>query len=268
MDSKGKVAIVTGVSRGMGKQMALRLARHGVNIVGVARTVEPSESEWPGTLKEAEREIRALGVEMLPVKCDLMVRKEVENLCRTALDKFGRVDFLINNARYVGPELFDPFLQFDIDTWEKHFRVDLLAPVITSKLCLPSMIENKSGMIIHVTASVAHHDVPGMPGGGGGLCAAYPTMKAALDRFVMALAKETRPYVIPVIALDPGATMNERFNLEIQQTGTRGLDLSIFHSMDVPAAACEYLCCTCPDPMRYTGQPVVAKDLCRQLNLL
>jgi NAD(P)-dependent dehydrogenase (short-subunit alcohol dehydrogenase family) len=66
------------------------------------------------------------------------------------------------------------------------------------------------------------------------LCAAYPTMKAALDRFVMALAKETRPYGIPVIALDPGATMNERFNLEIQQTGTRRPDLSIFRSMGVP----------------------------------
>ena len=84
MDTKGKVALVTGVSRGMGKQMALRLARHGVNIVGVARTVEPSESEWPGTLKQAEREIRELGVNVLPVKCDLMVRSDVENLCKTA----------------------------------------------------------------------------------------------------------------------------------------------------------------------------------------
>ena len=268
MDAKRKVAIVTGVSRGMGKQMALRLARHGVNIVGVARTVEPSQSEWPGTLKDAEVEIRASGVDVLPVKCDLMVRSQIEDLCKVALDTFGRVDYLINNARYVGPELFDPFLEFDIDTWEKHFRVDLLAPVITSKLCLPSMIQNKSGMIIHVTSSVAHHDVSGMPGGGGGVCAAYPTMKAALDRFVMALAKEARPYGIPVIALDPGATMNERFALEVKQTGTQGLDLSIFHGMEVPAAACEYLCCTCPDPMRYSGQVVVAKDICQELNLL
>jgi 3-oxoacyl-[acyl-carrier protein] reductase len=267
MDSKGKVAIVTGVSRGMGKQMALRLARHGVNIVGVARTVQQSESEWPGTLKEAEAEIRALGVEILPVKCDLLVRKDVENLCKTALDRFGRVDFVVNNARYVGPELFDPFLQFEIDTWEKHIRADLLAPVIISKLCLPGMIENKGGMIINVTASVAHHDVPGMPGGGGGLCAAYPTMKAALDRFTMALAKETRQYGVAVISLDPSAVMNERFALEIKQTGTHGLDMSIFHGLNVPAAACEYLCCTCPDPMRYTGEVVVAKDLCRVLNL-
>src|SRR5580700_6828848 len=98
MDTKGKVALVTGISRGMGKQMALRLARHGVNIVGVARTVERSDSEWPGTLKEAEAELRALGVDVLPVKCDLLVRDDVENLCKTALDKFGRVDFVVNNA--------------------------------------------------------------------------------------------------------------------------------------------------------------------------
>ncbi len=108
----------------------------------------------------------------------------------------------------------------------------------------------------------------GCPGGGGGLCAAYPTMKAALDRFMIALAKETRPYDIPVIAFDPGAVMNERFAIEIEKTGTRGLDLSIFHGMDVPAAACEYLCCACPDPMRYSGGVVVAKDLCQELKLV
>jgi len=268
MDTKGKVALVTGVSRGMGKQMALRLARHGINIVGVARTVEMSESEWPGTLKQTEAEIRALGVDFLAAKCDLMVRSDVEKLCKAALDKFGRVDFVVNNARYVGPELFDPFLVFEIDTWQKHIAVDLLAPVIISKLCLPSMIKNKSGMILNVTASVAHHELPGMPGGGGGLCAAYPTMKAALDRFTMALAKEARPYNIPVIAFDPGAAMNERFAIEIEKTGTRGLDLSIFHGLDVPAAACEYLCCACPDPMRYSGGVVVAKELCQELKLV
>ncbi len=267
MDSRGKVALVTGISRGMGRQMALRLARHGVNIVGVARTVDRSESPWPGTLKEAEAEIRALGVEVMPVKCDLLVRQDVERLCRTALDRFGRVDFVVNNARYVGPELFDPFVQFEIDSWEKHMRADLLAPVIIAKLCLPGMIERKGGIIMNVTASVAHHDVPGMPGGGGGLCAAYPTMKAALDRFTVALAKEARPHGVAVIALDPGATLNERFEQEIKQTGTHGLDMSIFHPLWVPAAACEYLCCGCPDPMRYSGQVVVAKDLCRVLNL-
>lgn len=267
MDTKGKTAIVTGASRGIGKQIALRLARHGINIVGVARTVEPSDSEWPGTLKEVETEIRAFGVDVLPLKCDLMVRGQVESMCKVALDKLGRIDYLINNARYIGPELFDPFLKMDLDVWEKHFRVDLLAPVITSKLCLPGMIQNRSGMIVNITSSVAHHDLLGMPGGGGGVCAAYPTMKAALDRFVMALAKEARPYGVAVLAFDPGATMNERFSIEVEQTGDRGLDLSGFHGMEIPAAACEYLCCTCPDRMQYTGQVVVAEDLYRKLNL-
>lgn len=267
MDAKRKTAIVTGASRGIGKQIALRLARHGVNIVGVARTIEPSDSQWPGTLNDAEAEIRACGVDFLPVRCDLMVRSQIESMCKAAFDKFGRVDYLINNARYIGPELFDPFLEMDLDAWEKHFRVDLLAPVITSKLCLPGMIRNRNGVIINITSSVARQDLLGMPGGGGGVCAAYPTMKAALDRFVVALAKETRPYGIAVIAFDPGATMNERFAVEVKQTGSRGLDLSSFHGMEIPAATCEYLCCACPDQMRYSGQLVVAEDLCRELNL-
>jgi NAD(P)-dependent dehydrogenase (short-subunit alcohol dehydrogenase family) len=85
MDTKGKVAIVTGASRGMGKQMALRLARDGINLVLAARTMEQSQSEWPGSLKQTEQEIRALGVDCTPVKCDLTVRKDVENLCQTTV---------------------------------------------------------------------------------------------------------------------------------------------------------------------------------------
>jgi len=67
MDTKGKVAIITGASRGMGKQMALRLAKHGINVVLAARTVNPAESEWPGSLTETTNEIRALGVDATPV---------------------------------------------------------------------------------------------------------------------------------------------------------------------------------------------------------
>src|SRR5262249_19166390 len=166
MDMKGKVALITGASRGMGKQMALRLAKHGVNVVLAARTVESGQSEWPGSLKQTEQEIRALGVDCLPVRCDLTQRKDVENLCRTALDKFGRVDILLNNARYVGPGHFDPFLALDIDTWEKNVDTNLMAPVIASRMCIPGMIKNKYGMIICTTSGAATGRT-GIPGKGG-----------------------------------------------------------------------------------------------------
>ncbi len=264
MSNIRKVAIVTGASRGMGKQMALRLARNGINVVIAARTMEQRQSQWPGSLQETEAEIKALGVDAIAVKCDLSHRDDVENLCSVALARYGRVDYLVNNARWVGPHDFAPFLEIDFETWEKNIYANLLAPVLASKLVLPAMIRNGCGIIVCTTSSIATQDVPGMPGGRGGVGAPAPTTKAGLNRFVIALAKETREYNIPVIALDPGPTRTERVSL---QTASYGIDTSGFHSMDVPAAALEYLCCKCPHPMQYTGWVVVAEELVKGLNL-
>jgi 3-oxoacyl-[acyl-carrier protein] reductase len=269
MDTKGRVAIVTGASRGIGKQMALRLARHGVNLVLAARTVEQSESQWPGSLTQTAQEIRTHGVDCTPVKCDLTVRADVENLCQAALDKYGRVDFLINNARYVGPGHFDPFLKLDIDTWEKNVDANLMAPIIASRICIPSMIQNQTGMIVCTTSAAATAKL-GLPGKGG-TAMHYPITKIALNRFVQLLGEEMQEYKIPVIALDPGGVLTERIEIEVKaRTGAvaAGTDPTIFKSMDIPASALEYLCCTCPDPMQYTGQVVVSQRLVKQFHLV
>jgi NAD(P)-dependent dehydrogenase (short-subunit alcohol dehydrogenase family) len=263
MDAKGKVAIITGASRGIGKQMALRLAKHGANVVLAARTVGDKESEWPGSLTETAKEIRALGVDATPVKCDLTIRKDVENLCQAALDKYGRVDYLLNNARYVGEGHFDKFVDISFDLWDKYLAANVMAPIIATKLCLPVMAKQKSGVIICTTSSAAYSN-SGLPGGRGGTGPHYPLTKAALNRFVDAVSLETEELGIPVIALDPGATLTERVKVQTQKYG---FDMSIFHPMDIPAAAAEYLCCSCPNPMRYNGQIVVASVLVKQFNL-
>jgi 3-oxoacyl-[acyl-carrier protein] reductase len=268
MDSKGKVAVVTGASRGIGKQMAMRLARHGVNLVLAARTVEQGESEFPGSLKQTEQEIKALGVDCTPVKCDLTQRRDIENLCNTALQKYGRVDILLNNARYVGPGHFSPFLDLDTETWEKNVYANLMAPIIATRMCLPSMIHHKSGIIVCTTSSYAIIDF-GLPGKGGA-SAHYPVTKAALNRFVQAVGKELAEHNIPLIALDPGGVLTERIEMEFKQRSgpaAAGFDPNIFKSMDVPASALEYLCCSCPNPMQYSGQVVIAEDLVKQHQL-
>jgi len=269
MDMKGKVAIVTGASRGMGKQMALRLAKHGANVVLAARTVDPAQSEWPGSLKETEQEIRALGADCTPVRCDLTQRKDVENLCATALKKYGRVDILLNNARYVGPGHFDPFLQLDIDTWEKNVNTNLMAPIIASRMCIPNMIQNRTGMIICTTSSAATAKF-GLPGKGG-MAMHYPITKLALNRFVQCLGQEMEEHRIPVIALDPGGVLTERIEMEIKAgsgAAAAGFDPNVFKSMNIPASAVEYLCCTCPDPMQYTGKVVVSRELVDKFHLV
>jgi NAD(P)-dependent dehydrogenase (short-subunit alcohol dehydrogenase family) len=269
MDIKGKVAIVTGASRGMGKQMALRLAKHGANLVLAARTVEQGQSEFPGSLKQTEQEIRALGVQCTPVKCDLTQRRDVENLCKTALDKHGRVDILVNNARYVGPGHYDPFLKLDIDTWEKNVNTNLMAPIIASRMCIPSMIHNKTGMIICTTSSAATAKF-GLPGQGG-MAMHYPITKLALNRFVQLLGQEMEEYKIPVIALDPGGVLTERIEMEVKAGGgaaAAGFDPAVFKSMNIPASTLEYLCCTCPDPMQYTGKVVVSQEMVDKFHLV
>jgi NAD(P)-dependent dehydrogenase (short-subunit alcohol dehydrogenase family) len=257
MNIKGRVAIVTGASRGMGKPMALRLASHGANLVIAARTLNETESDLPGSLSQTATDLRALGVDVTTVKCDLTVRADVENLCHRALEKYGRIDVVVNNARLFGKGYMDPFLEIDIDTWERHIYANFTSCVLISRLSLPSMIKNGSGMIINITSAAATYEAPAMPGKGStGAC--YPATKAALNRFTRSLAKEMQPHGIPIIALDPGATKTEYAVLEIPKYG---FDTSRNQSMDIPAAAVEYLACDCPDPMAYTGQVVVAKDL-------
>src|SRR5712692_2762140 len=146
MKLAGKVALVTGASRGIGKQIALRLAAQGADVVIVARTQEQGQSKWPGTLAETAAELEALGRQVLPVKCDLTVREEVENLCHAAIERFGRMDVLVNNARYVGPGegTWAPFLKISFEGWDRNIAANLMAPVITSKFFLPLMM-NQGG---------------------------------------------------------------------------------------------------------------------------
>jgi 3-oxoacyl-[acyl-carrier protein] reductase len=262
MRLRDKVVLITGASRGIGKQLCLRFAQEGASIVLGARTVEPSESPFPGTIHETAAEIRALGARALAVRCDLAIRADVERLCRSAIDEFGRVDILINNAAYFGPGHYDPFLSLTADQWETMIAVDLNAPVLACRLLLPAMIERGSGLIICMTSVAATHDVA--PGGRGGISPGYPTAKAGLNRFVRALAVEIKEHPIPVIAVEPGFTMTERTGIIFPRNN---MDFSRAHPMEVPVNAVAHLC-TCAEPMKYSGQVIIAADFAREHGLV
>src|SRR5713101_2014557 len=97
MNLKDKVAIVTGASRGIGKTIALKLAREGLRVVAAAKTVEP-QPRLPGTIHETVREIRDAGGEATAVQCDVRRSDALERLVAETLTAFGRIDVLINNA--------------------------------------------------------------------------------------------------------------------------------------------------------------------------
>ena len=261
MSSDSKTAIVTGASRGIGKQIALRLARQGINLVIAARTLEAGQGRWPGSLAETAAAASQTGVEVTPVRCDVTDRGEVEALCQNALARYGGVDILVNNALYLGPGNYNPFLETALETWDRNLEANLMAAVVASRACLPAMLSRGRGVILNLTsaAAVTSASTPGASGIG----APYAVSKAALNRFVVALALEIKNAGVGVFALDPGAVMTERAGQEIS-SGRRPNTINR-QPMEVPAAAAEYLCCQCP--IELSGQVLEAAALVDRFHL-
>jgi NAD(P)-dependent dehydrogenase (short-subunit alcohol dehydrogenase family) len=258
MRLKDQVAIITGASRGVGKRIALQLAEEGATLVLAARTVKSGQGAYPGSIEETAEEVRKRGGEALPVKCDLTVATDTETLCRTALEKFGHVDVLVNNAFYNNDQHYNMFLDIDLETWNKCWVGNVLSPIIACKMLLPQMMERAKGIIINLTSPVGWSDTsaPGLPGKGG-VAATYGTTKAALHRFTHNLAKETRLSNVASIILDPGFSVTERMQAETAARG--GISLTGGHSPDVPGIAVRYIC-TCPNPLVFNGKMIYSPD--------
>ncbi len=262
----GKVALVTGSSRGIGKAVALALAKEGADVVIVARTEHSADSPYQGTIHETAEEIRALGRRALTIRTDLRLPEEVQQMCRTALEELGRVDIFVHNAWhnawYDGKEAhLQHFTDVPVEYWNDVFAVHVTAPWIASKELVPQMIERGNGTILFTTsfAAIGQGDVP--PGQAGFMSVAYGPSKAALNRLTLYLASDLRPHNIPVIAVDPGFTRTP------STEARHGPKVEQAHSVDVPARTMLHLC-TCPDPMWFSGKVVVAQDFVREHALL
>ena len=258
MKLKNKVAVVTGGSRGIGRMIALELAREGADIVIAART-DIQRTPIPGTIGKTAQEIEALGRRALPVKTDLTRTEDIEALATKTLETFGRVDILVNNAAYTSRSMFASFWDLKAASWDNQFAVNVRAPFLLCKLLAPKMREQGGGLIINITSGEGRADSEL-----GSMGLAYPTTKAALDRMTLAMSKELREANIAIVALDPGFTLTETAEA---MGGSKGYDTSAAHSMLVPARAALYLA-TCPNPMRYTGRVVVAEELAKEHRLV
>jgi len=196
---KGKVALVTGASRGIGEAIAARLAMEGARVVVSARTAEDGESRLPGTLTETVARIKAAGGEARFIKADLAQASERERLIEETVDAYGPVDILVNNAAitYVMPVTEFPEKRFKL-----MMEVQVYAPFHLSQLVLPSMIERKGGAIVNISSGAGIHPKPPYRGGRGGTV--YGMCKAALERFTSGLASEVAGDGIAVNVVSPG----------------------------------------------------------------
>jgi NAD(P)-dependent dehydrogenase (short-subunit alcohol dehydrogenase family) len=268
----GKVAFLTGASRGIGRGCALELARRGFDLVLTARTVTGAErhehsstvkksidTPLPGSLEATAAEARALGVETHVVKLDLSKREDWAPAVDSALARFGRLDVLVNNGRYVGPGHMDPFEDTPLELIEQMFVCNVYAPLALIKLCLPVWKRQGGGIVINITSSAGQQETP-QPIGQGGWGLGYSLTKAAFSRMVAGLAKELRPYHVAVIGLMPGFVGTERMAAEL---GEFGFDASKALPVENPGRVCAMLA-TATDPMVFSGRDLRGPELHRE----
>ncbi len=190
-DLRGKVAIVTGASRGIGRALALGLARASCRVAVAAKTVEPSE-KLPGSVHTVAAEIAALGGEALPVQVDLRDETQIEALAAQTLAKWGRIDILVNNA---GALFWQPLLQTPAKRFDLVMAVNARAAFLCARAVLPSMMQNHWGHIVNLSPPLDLALVPGR--------IAYAISKLGMTLLTHGLAAEMRPHNIAVNSLWP-----------------------------------------------------------------
>ena len=204
----GQIALVTGSSRGIGRDIARRLARDGAKVVVNHRD----------TAAEAERtkaEITAAGGSAIVVKADVAQRSDVERLQRSCVDAYGRVDILVNNASILKTS---SFLDITDDEWDRVMAVNVRGMFLCSRAVLPSMIERKRGVIVNVSSGAAFH---GGPGTDSSPC--YAASKAAEIGFTYALARNVTRHGVRVNCVAPGQIDTQAAAPELARPNTETL---------------------------------------------
>lgn len=187
---KGKVILVTGASRGLGRALAIEYARRGAGLIINSRTSSQ------GDLLDTERTIKALGAETLRVQGDISNRADAERLAGEALARFQRVDVLVNNASALGPTPMPFLVDFPIEDFVTVLQTNLVGPFLLTRALVGPMIARKTGSVINVSSDAG---VVGYPTWG-----AYGVSKAALDQLTRTWAVELEGTGVRVNSVDPG----------------------------------------------------------------
>ena len=203
----GRVAIVTGASRGIGEEIAKLFAKEGARIVCAARTLNEGDHRLlTGSLNGTVSQIKAAGGEALAVAADVSNPADCQRLVQTAEGTFGAVDILVNDAALT---YYKPIIDYSVNHWVKAFAVNVHGPFMLSQLVLPGMIRRGGGAIVTISSGSAIG--PGRtpfkdarPAHGGTM---YGATKAALERFTQGLAQEVDGQNISVTALSPSQTV-------------------------------------------------------------
>jgi NAD(P)-dependent dehydrogenase (short-subunit alcohol dehydrogenase family) len=276
MSKSRKRAFVTGASRGVGKGIAVTLAKHGFDVAITARTLQEGEqrehsstvkksdtSPLPGSLNSTADLMRAEGAEVLVLPADLLDRASLGAAAATVLERWGGVDLVVHNARFIGPGHMDMMMDVPVDVLEKHVQGNALATLVLNHYFVPAMIRQGGGTVIYITSTAAYEAPKRMVGKGGwGLC--YGMSKAAGHSIAPFLALEYGDKGIRSFNVQPGPIRTERLMQDMKDFGFNAEDWT---PPEVIGEVVNWLA-TSRDADKLNGQCVQGQELCDELKLL
>jgi len=269
-----KVALVTGASRGIGKSVAQWLAKGGYDVAITARTVHEGEVRehsstlkasntrpLPGSLDATAALVEAEGQQALQVPADLTDYASLGAAVARVEERWGGIDVLVNNGRYIGPGHMDLMLETPIDLLEKQVQANVLAIVVLCKLVVPGMIARGGGTILNITSGSAYAD-PTQPAGKGGWGMGYGITKAGMHRIAGFLNAELGDQGIRAYNVQPNLIATERIAADMGEFGIVG-----GAPADVMGAVCKWIV-ERPDEVPGNGVTIEAQYECWKRNLL
>jgi citronellol/citronellal dehydrogenase len=241
---KGRVAIVTGASRGIGRAIALGLAREGCDVVIAAKTTESTE-KLPGSILTVAAEAEALGARALPVQVDVRDADQIEGMAARTLEQFGRIDLLVNNAgalHWAGM-LDTPPKRFDLV-----MSVNARAAFLGCRAVLPAMVRQGGGHIINLSPPLDLSILPGR--------IAYGISKLGMTLLTIGLAEEVRRHNVAVNSLWPATIIESQASIN-HRLGTP----TMWRKPDILVDCVLRL--ARKDPAELTGRALIDEDFLR-----